>query len=108
MILDFSKAQLRLAKFIENAGTLFLASHSEALLRQFCTRGLVFEHGKIIFDGDLDLALSFTMNKTINSIIYGFTSRKAWWFTATAKTKERFARTTLGSFWLGCQTYFQS
>ena len=55
----FKKAQLRLAKFIENAGTLFLASHSEALLRQFCTRGLVFEHGKIIFDGDLDLALSF-------------------------------------------------
>ena len=27
--------------------------------------------------------------------------RRAWWFTATARTKARFARTTLGSFWLG-------
>ena len=27
--------------------------------------------------------------------------RRAWWFTATARTKARFARTILGSFWLG-------
>ena len=27
--------------------------------------------------------------------------RRAWWFTATARTRARFARTTLGSFWLG-------
>ena len=27
--------------------------------------------------------------------------RRAWWFTATARTKARFARTALGSFWLG-------
>ena len=27
--------------------------------------------------------------------------RRAWWFTATARTKARFARTLLGSFWLG-------
>ena len=27
--------------------------------------------------------------------------RRAWWFTATARTKARFARTFLGSFWLG-------
>ena len=27
--------------------------------------------------------------------------RRAWWFTATARTKARFARTVLGSFWLG-------
>ena len=28
-------------------------------------------------------------------------SRRAWWFTATARTRARFARTFLGSFWLG-------
>ena len=27
--------------------------------------------------------------------------RRAWWFTATARTRARFARTFLGSFWLG-------
>ena len=27
--------------------------------------------------------------------------RHAWWFTATARTRARFARTFLGSFWLG-------
>ena len=27
--------------------------------------------------------------------------RQAWWFTATARSRARFARTFLGSFWLG-------
>jgi ABC-type polysaccharide/polyol phosphate transport system ATPase subunit len=59
---DFSfyeQANLRLQTFMDAAGTLLLASHSELLLRQFCQRGLVFEQGSIAFDGDLDHALSF-------------------------------------------------
>jgi lipopolysaccharide transport system permease protein len=32
---------------------------------------------------------------------YAWKNRRAWWFTATARTRERFVRTTLGSFWLG-------
>lgn len=28
-------------------------------------------------------------------------TRRAWWFTATSRTRARFARTALGSFWLG-------
>ena len=28
-------------------------------------------------------------------------TRRVWWFTATARTRARFARTLLGSFWLG-------
>ena len=27
--------------------------------------------------------------------------RRVWWFTATARTRARFARTLFGSFWLG-------
>jgi ABC-type polysaccharide/polyol phosphate transport system ATPase subunit len=57
---DFSfyeKAQQRLQAFIEQAGTLFLASHSDALLKQFCQRGIVFDQGSIVFDGPLDAAL---------------------------------------------------
>ncbi|MCP9810103.1 ABC transporter ATP-binding protein [Cyanobium sp. HWJ4-Hawea] len=59
---DFSfyeKAQQRMQAFIEQAGTLFLASHSDVLLRQFCQRGIVFDQGSIVFDGPLDQALSF-------------------------------------------------
>jgi lipopolysaccharide transport system permease protein len=41
------------------------------------------------------------MISVAESLQYGWESRKAWWFTATARTRERFARTALGSFWLG-------
>lgn len=41
------------------------------------------------------------MNTVVKALQYGWKSRRAWWFTASARTRERFARTTLGSFWLG-------
>lgn len=41
------------------------------------------------------------MNTVVDCLRFGWNSRRAWWFTATARTRERFARTTLGSFWLG-------
>ena len=52
-------AQDRLDAFLASAGTLFLASHSDVLLRRFCRRGLVFRQGRIAFDGSLDDALAF-------------------------------------------------
>lgn len=41
------------------------------------------------------------MSSVAKSLQFAWHSRRAWWFTATARTKERFARTALGSFWLG-------
>ena len=32
---------------------------------------------------------------------YALSTRRVWWFTATARTKARFARTLFGGFWLG-------
>jgi len=32
---------------------------------------------------------------------YAISTRRVWWFTATARTRARFARTMIGSFWLG-------
>lgn len=55
----FERAQLRLEKFIETAGTLILASHSDGLLKQFCRRGLVFNQGEIVFDGPLQDSLIY-------------------------------------------------
>ena len=45
-------------------------------------------------------------NSILNIIDYVITTRKTWWFTAVSKTKARFARTTLGSLWLGISTLF--
>ncbi len=57
---DFcDRAEERMQQFMESAATLFLASHSEELLKQFCNRGLVFSHGKIVYDGPLDAALNY-------------------------------------------------
>tara|TARA_Y100001968_G_scaffold124263_1_gene113258 strand:- start:829 stop:1608 length:780 start_codon:yes stop_codon:yes gene_type:complete len=37
----------------------------------------------------------------LNNISFAFKTRRFWWYTATSRTRARFARTTLGSFWLG-------
>ena len=37
----------------------------------------------------------------LNNFKFAFKTRKAWWYTATSRSRSRFARTTLGSFWLG-------
>jgi ABC-type polysaccharide/polyol phosphate transport system ATPase subunit len=55
----FAKAQQRMQEFVESAGTLVLASHSDALLKQFCERGLVFDQGQIVCDNKLEEALDF-------------------------------------------------
>ncbi len=69
---DFTdRAEERMKKFMDSAATLFLASHSEELLKQFCNRGIVFSHGSIVFDGSLDAALNYYhthdyYNKNVN------------------------------------------
>jgi len=37
----------------------------------------------------------------LDNFKFAFNTRKAWWYTATSRSRARFARTTLGSFWLG-------
>ena len=37
----------------------------------------------------------------IKTLKYIFRTRRAWWYTSSARTKARFARTSLGGFWLG-------
>ena len=48
-----------------------------------------------------------TPNATVLSTLrYAWVTRRVWWFTATSRTKARFARTALGSFWLGLSNLF--
>ena len=45
------------------------------------------------------------MRRAFNSLLkYILQTRRTYWFTATCKTKARYARTSLGSFWLGIST----
>ena len=53
-----SRARQRLSEFLGQVGTLILASHSVELLTQFCNRGLVLNHGRVVFDGPLHEALT--------------------------------------------------
>ena len=41
------------------------------------------------------------IKNVISSIKYALRTRRAWWFTATARTRARYSRTILGSLWLG-------
>ncbi len=46
------------------------------------------------------------MREILELLKYCFKTRRAWWFTAISKTKARYARTALGSLWLGLSTLF--
>ncbi|WP_288250465.1 ABC transporter ATP-binding protein [uncultured Prochlorococcus sp.] len=59
----YEKAEIKMNSFLDEAGTLIFASHSEELLKRFCSRGLVFERGTIVFDGLLDDALNYYHEK---------------------------------------------
>ena len=58
----YNKAELRLDEFLNKSGSLFIASHSNELLRKFCSRGIVFFSGKLVFDGPIEQALTFYDN----------------------------------------------
>jgi ABC-type polysaccharide/polyol phosphate transport system ATPase subunit len=54
----FERASLRLKQFIDNAGILIIASHSTAMLRQWCNKGMLLERGKLIEYGPLEEAIA--------------------------------------------------
>ena len=37
----------------------------------------------------------------LDNFTFAFRTRKAWWYAASSRSRARFVRTTLGSFWLG-------
>lgn len=51
------KAKSRMRDRVNNSGIVVLASHNQALLRDVCTRAIVLELGKVVFDGPVDAAL---------------------------------------------------
>jgi homopolymeric O-antigen transport system ATP-binding protein len=52
------KADARLHAFIERSGIMILASHAMDLVRRFCNKAVVLEHGSIRFSGDVEEAIA--------------------------------------------------
>lgn len=53
----------------EEGRTVLYVSHNMNTIRQLCTRCIVLDHGRIIFDGDVETAIEVYMNK--NALICG-------------------------------------
>jgi homopolymeric O-antigen transport system ATP-binding protein len=48
------KAQRRMEQFVGSSSILVLASHSTDLLRKWCNRGIMLEHGRVAASGNVD------------------------------------------------------
>ena len=53
------KASERLAEFIEQSKIMFVATHNTEILKKWCTRCLLINHGKLIFDGPVMETLEY-------------------------------------------------
>ncbi|KDN53975.1 ABC transporter ATP-binding protein [Flavobacterium seoulense] len=46
--------------------TVLFVSHNMAAVKSLCTRGIVLEHGKVAFEGEINQVINFYMNKQNN------------------------------------------
>ncbi len=53
-----AKAKARISQLIAQAEILVLASHDFAALKSLCERGIVLNHGKLLFDGPIEDAIN--------------------------------------------------
>lgn len=53
------KAKDRLQDRVDSSKIVVLASHEAGLLRDICNRGMVIDHGRLLFVGDIEPAIEF-------------------------------------------------
>jgi ABC-2 type transport system ATP-binding protein/lipopolysaccharide transport system ATP-binding protein len=49
-----SRAQARLASFVESSGIMVVATHNADILRRWCNKAVLLAHGKIVAEGDVE------------------------------------------------------
>ncbi|MFV0433690.1 MAG: ATP-binding cassette domain-containing protein [Leucobacter sp.] len=54
-----AKCNEKIIEMREQGKTMFVVSHSIGTVRKLCQRGIVLDHGKMIFDGPIDEAVEF-------------------------------------------------
>ena len=55
----FERAEKRLNALIDKTQVFVVASHDNDIIRRFCTRVIVLDHGSIAFDGDVEGGLAY-------------------------------------------------
>tara|TARA_R100001086_G_scaffold157373_1_gene84177 strand:- start:1207 stop:1962 length:756 start_codon:yes stop_codon:yes gene_type:complete len=54
-----AKAKRRIMKLVDESEIMILASHDFSTLKSICSRALVFDHGRVIFDGPSEEAVEY-------------------------------------------------
>ena len=52
------KAKKRLGQLYERASIVFIASHSESLLKSLCNRGVIMDNGLLVYNGSCEEAIA--------------------------------------------------
>ncbi|MHB1148015.1 MAG: ABC transporter ATP-binding protein [Lutibacter sp.] len=81
---EFQKKAIGKMQEISSGGgrTVLFVSHNMAAVKQLCTRGIVLENGRVLFDGSVDDALSKYLSidvaeENVSQIIYDEDANKA-------------------------------
>lgn len=54
-----AKCNAKLKELAERGVTMMIVSHSKNVVKKLCTRGVVIQRGRVIFDGPIDEALTY-------------------------------------------------
>jgi len=61
------KAERRLNEFINLSKIIVIASHSDAVIRNFCNKALLLEHGRVIASGSADEIIGTYHSRTVKA-----------------------------------------
>lgn len=62
------KAEKRLNEFMNRSKIIVLASHSDQIIKKFCNKALLLEHGQIIAEGLPDAVISAYHSRTVGTV----------------------------------------
>ena len=62
------KAEKRLNQFLNRSKIIVLASHSDHVIKKFCNRAVLLEHGKLIYDGTPNDVIEKYHSRTVSNV----------------------------------------
>ena len=62
------KAEKRLNEFMNRSKIIVLASHSNDVIRKFCNKALLLEHGQVIYEGAPDAVIEKYHGRTVGNV----------------------------------------
>ncbi len=61
------KAEERAIDFMKRGETIMISTHSLGLVKSMCSRGLVIDKGKIVFDGDSSNSVTYYLDEIVRA-----------------------------------------